>query len=69
MKVMRTPDSRFSGLPITRSGDAQFIQRLPGAKGQSHVTQRGGHFIQEDDPQNFARLAIEACGHAEEAQQ
>lgn len=21
---------------------------------------RGGHFIQEDDPQNFARLAIEA---------
>ena len=23
---------------------------------------RGGHFIQEDDPQHFARLALEACG-------
>jgi haloalkane dehalogenase len=56
------------GDPITRGGDAQFIHRVPGAKGQPHVTLRGGHFIQEDDPQGFARLAIEACGHAEEAQ-
>ncbi|MBP6699964.1 MAG: haloalkane dehalogenase [Halioglobus sp.] len=50
------------GDPITRGGDARFRQRIPGAQGQAHTTLRGGHFIQEDDPQNFARLAIEACG-------
>jgi len=49
------------GDPITRGGDARFRQRIPGAQGQSHTTLRGGHFIQEDDPQSFARLAIEAC--------
>jgi len=51
-----------NGDPITRGGDARFRQRIPGAKDQPHATLRGGHFIQEDDPQNFARLAIEACG-------
>ena len=51
-----------NGDPITRGGDAQFLSRVPGIKGQAHTTLRGGHFIQEDDPQNFARLAMEACG-------
>ncbi len=41
------------GDPITRGGDALFIDRVPGAKGQPHTTLRGGHFIQEDDPQGF----------------
>lgn len=54
------------GDPITRGGDARFRQRIPGAQGQAHTTLRGGHFIQEDDPQNFARLAIEACGRKSE---
>jgi haloalkane dehalogenase len=49
------------GDPITRGGDAQWRARVPGAAGQPHTTLRGGHFIQEDDPQNFARLAIEAA--------
>jgi haloalkane dehalogenase len=53
--------SRYSPLfPITRGGDAQWRQRVPGTRGQPHTTLRGGHFIQEDDPLNFARLAIEA---------
>ncbi len=49
------------GDPITRGGDAQFRERVPGAAGQPHTTLRGGHFIQEDDPLAFAQLAIEAC--------
>jgi haloalkane dehalogenase len=49
------------GDPVTRGGDARFRQRIPGSRGQPHTTLRGGHFIQEDDPQSFARLAIEAC--------
>jgi len=51
------------GDPITRGRDAEFLRRVPGAAGQPRVTLRGGHFIQEDDPQNFARLALEACSN------
>jgi len=48
------------GDPITRGLDAQFLRRVPGAKGQPHTTLKGGHFIQEDDPQGWARLIIAA---------
>ena len=41
------------GDPITRDGDALFIGRVPGTAGQAHTTLKGGHFIQEDDPQGF----------------
>lgn len=41
------------GDPITRGGEQQFIERVPGAKGQAHIKLKGGHFIQEDDPQGF----------------
>jgi haloalkane dehalogenase len=34
---------------------------VPGAKGQPHTTLRGGHFIQEDDPQRFAQFVVQAC--------
>jgi haloalkane dehalogenase len=46
--------------PITRGGDRVFLDRVPGTKGQPHRTLKGGHFIQEDDPQGFvdAILAI-----------
>lgn len=50
------------GDPITRGGDAVWRERVPGAAGRPHTTLHGGHFIQEDDPVNFARLAIAACG-------
>lgn len=48
------------GDPITRGGDAQFRERVPGTKGLPHRTLKGGHFIQEDDPKGFvdALLAV-----------
>lgn len=37
--------------PITHGGDAVFQSRIPGARGQEHVTIRNaGHFLQEDQP-------------------
>ncbi|WP_447929778.1 haloalkane dehalogenase [Sphingopyxis fribergensis] len=41
------------GDPITRGGDALFTGRVPGARGMTHRTLKGGHFIQEDDPAGF----------------
>ncbi|KUO53962.1 MAG: haloalkane dehalogenase [Sphingomonadales bacterium BRH_c3] len=41
------------GDPITRGGDAPFLERVPGAKLGAHRTLKGGHFIQEDDPAGF----------------
>lgn len=48
------------GDPITRGGSAPFLSRVPGTKGMPHRTLKGGHFIQEDDPQGFvaALLAV-----------
>ena len=35
--------------PITKGGDRAFLSRVPGCKGQNHVTIEGaGHFLQED---------------------
>ena len=43
--------------PITRGGDRLFQARIPGTKGQPHTTiRRGGHFLQEDQPEELARL-------------
>ncbi|MFM7784009.1 MAG: haloalkane dehalogenase [Gammaproteobacteria bacterium] len=47
--------------PITRGGDRDFLQRVPGPRGQPHTTLRGGHFLQEDDPEAFARLIVQSC--------
>ena len=49
------------GDPITRGLDRAFRERVPGARGQPHTTLKGGHFMQEDDPQTFARLVITAA--------
>ncbi|HXJ32816.1 MAG TPA: haloalkane dehalogenase [Candidatus Eisenbacteria bacterium] len=49
------------GDPITRGLDLAFRERVPGARGQPHTTLHGGHFLQEDDPANFARLIVEVC--------
>ncbi|MBS0331879.1 MAG: haloalkane dehalogenase [Proteobacteria bacterium] len=38
------------GDAVTRGGEAVFQERVPGAKGQPHVTLHGGHFLQEDSP-------------------
>jgi haloalkane dehalogenase len=49
------------GDPITRGGDDQIRERIPGARDQPRLGLRGGHFIQEDDPAAFARIVIDAC--------
>jgi haloalkane dehalogenase len=43
---------------ITRGADRVFHDRVPGTKGQAHRTLRGGHFIQEDDPQGFVAAIL-----------
>ncbi len=49
------------GDPITRGGDAPWLEVVPGTRGQPHTTLHGGHFIQEDDPRGFADLVVAAC--------
>jgi len=45
--------------PITRGGDRAFQQRVPGARGQPHVTIRNaGHFLQEDAPAQLSDLIL-----------
>lgn len=46
------------GDPITRGIDRVFKKRVPGTRGQPHVTLHGGHFIQEDAPRAFAETAL-----------
>ncbi|WP_285711617.1 haloalkane dehalogenase [Erythrobacter oryzae] len=49
------------GDPITRTGETRFIGRVPGTAGQAHRTLRGGHFIQEDDPQGFVAAILDVA--------
>ena len=49
------------GDPITRGGDAIWLERVPGTRGMPHRTLHGGHFIQEDDPNGFADAIAEAA--------
>lgn len=43
--------------PVTRGGDAALRERIPGARGQAHVTiAGGGHFLQEDCGEELARV-------------
>jgi haloalkane dehalogenase len=45
------------GDPITRGGEQIFQKRVLGAQGQPHtVIQGGGHFLQEDRGESFARV-------------
>ena len=48
------------GDPITRGGEKIFQRRVPGAQGQPHtVIQGGGHFLQEDQGEAFARVVVD----------
>ena len=42
--------------PVTGGGDALFQKLVPGAKGQPHVTLSGGHFLQEDCPDEIVAV-------------
>ncbi len=44
------------GDPVSKGGDAVFQARVPGAKGQPHVTLKGGHFLQEDCPADIVAV-------------
>jgi haloalkane dehalogenase len=46
--------------PITRGGDAPFLAKVPGARGQAHTTiEGGGHFLQEDRGPELARVLVD----------
>jgi len=44
------------GDPVTRGGEAAFQARVPGTRGQAHVTLQGGHFVQEDSPAEIVKV-------------
>lgn len=45
------------GDPVSKGGERVFQERVPGAKGQPHVTiAGGGHFLQEDKPEELVTL-------------
>jgi haloalkane dehalogenase len=53
------------GDAITRGGEAVFQARIPGAAGQPHTTLHGGHFLQEDCPDEIVSIIdalIQAAG-------
>lgn len=46
------------GDPITRGGDHIIRDRIPGARDRAHTILQGGHFIQEDAPEEIANSII-----------
>jgi haloalkane dehalogenase len=45
--------------PITRGGDRAFQRDVPGCAGQPHTTiEGGGHFLQEDEGEQLARVVV-----------
>jgi haloalkane dehalogenase len=42
--------------PVTKGGEAAIIARIPGAKGRPHTIVAGGHFLQEDAPEQLVGL-------------
>lgn len=45
--------------PITKGGEKILQQRIPGAKNQPHQILSGGHFLQEDAPEELSRIIIQ----------
>jgi len=46
--------------PVTRGGEAQFLERVPGTKGLPHTTIKGGgHFVQENAPDQVAQVIVD----------
>jgi haloalkane dehalogenase len=41
---------------VTRGGEKAFQERVPGARNQPHATLKGGHFLQEDSPDQIVDL-------------
>ena len=54
--------------PITRGGDRVLQKLIPGSQGQPHVTiAEGGHFLQEDQPEQLAEVVIEFIARTPDA--
>jgi haloalkane dehalogenase len=49
--------------PVTGPWREQFIEKVPGTRGQPHITLHGGHFIQEDDGVRWANTVVEWMGN------
>ena len=48
--------------PVTAGGDKVFQKLIPGTQGQPHRTiQQGGHFLQEDQPEELAEIILEVA--------
>lgn len=52
------------GDAVTAGMDKAFQERVPGAKGQRHVTVRGGHFLQEDSPDELVAVIADVAKRA-----
>ncbi len=65
-KVLKAWDKPFiccfsDSDPVTRGGDKPFLQLVPGAEGQPHVTVANAHhFFQEDASPQLAQIIIDA---------
>jgi haloalkane dehalogenase len=44
------------GDPVTKGGEASIQARIPGTRGQPHVILKGGHFLQEDCPEDIVAI-------------
>lgn len=45
--------------PITQGADRPFLKLVPGTRNQPHITLKGGHFIQEEDGECWARAVVD----------
>jgi haloalkane dehalogenase len=49
---------------ITQGGEKVFLDRVPGTRGQKHVTIKGaGHFLQEDNGEELAQVILDFIEH------
>lgn len=61
-RVLESWDKPFlccfsDGDPITKGADRKFLAKVPGAKGQAHITiEGGGHFLQEEKGPELAAV-------------
>ncbi|HUA93993.1 MAG TPA: haloalkane dehalogenase [Acidimicrobiales bacterium] len=67
--VLRAFDRPFlcafsDGDPITRGAERQFVEEVPGAAGQPHITiEEAGHFLQEDKGEELAAVVVDFIAH------
>ena len=46
--------------PVSRGGETEFKEKVPGTKGLPHRTiKEGGHFVQENAPDQVAQVIID----------